>query len=269
MGEGRPFTRARLARGVEPEDVFDSLHVTAAHQVDAFLADLEGSRRIDKAQARRHADNAYLFAEYLANTYPKLPRDANERDGWVFLFDYALTQSSFGAETVRVTPQSVGLFIEWLSRRERVAEVEYLRKVCAMQEYFLARLQRYNEIAKAAGTGATPAIEDAIDAWWAELDARMAPLGLVPDHALAGGEETWGTVMGPVEAAVFDAVCVVLMRRARELAKARADEPSAERELLRLQRAFMEAQNPGLGESPLTAVLEERRQLAARITARE
>jgi hypothetical protein len=254
---------------MQGEDAFDSLHLTAAHQVDAFLSDLEASRRMEKGQARRHGDNAYLFVEFLANTYPKLPRDANERDGWVFLFDYAFTQSSFAGETVRATAQSIGLFVEWLARRERVADLEYLRKACAMQEYFLARFQRYGEIAKAAAAGATPSVEAAIDAWWAELDERMAPRGLVPDHALAGGDETWGTVMGPVEAAVFDAVCVVLMRRARELGKSRADEGAAELELLRLQKAFMEAPNQGLRKSPLAAVREERQQLAARVAARE
>ena len=246
-----------------PEDAFDALHQTAAAQVDAFLADLEATKRMEKAEARRHADNAYLLVEFLANTYPKLPRDCNERDAWVFLFDYAVSKGPFAGDAVRATPRSVLLFFEWLARRERIPELDYLRKACAQEEYFLARLARYNQIAEAARTNGPASVERDIEDWWSELDARMRPRGLLPDRSLSGGKEEWGEAMGPVEAAVFDATCLILSRRARELDRERANDETRERELLKAQRAFITATNKGLGVSPLEAVMAERQQNAA------
>jgi len=248
-----------------PEDAFDALHMTASAQVDAFLADLEATKRMDKAEARRHADNAYLLVEFLANTYPKFPRDCTERDAWVFLFDYGVSKGPFAGNAVRATPRSLLLFFEWLARRERVAELEYIRKACAQEEYFLARLTRYNEIAEAARKHGPASVEGDIEEWWSELDERMRPRGLLPDRSLAGGEEEWGESMGPVEAAVFDATCVILARRARELDRERADDEARDLELLKAQRLFMTARNKGLGVSPLEAVVRERGQLAGQV----
>ena len=104
---------------MQPEDPFE---------VEAFAAALETGGRIDKAEARLHADNAYVFVEFLANTYPKMPADATERDAWVFLFDYAITQGPFAGPATRLTPRSLGLFMEFVARRRRVHEIEPIQR---------------------------------------------------------------------------------------------------------------------------------------------
>jgi hypothetical protein len=241
---------------VEPEDVFDAVHLKAALQVDDFLDTLLAGGRMDQAQAHATADIAYLFVEYLANTYPKLPRDATERDAWVFLFDYAMTQGPYAGAALEGAPRSLGLFVEWLARTERVREVEHLRAACRMEEYFRARLAALHAVG--GGRDDPAAAAAALEGWWAELDERMRERGLAPDGALAGGSEVWSGDMGPVEAAVFDALCMLLAARARELAGRRIEGAQAGPELLRLQREFMEAPNRGLGDTPLNAIRAER-----------
>lgn len=245
---------------MEPEDAFDAVHLRASEQVEAFLEDLEGSGREEGEAARRIADIAFLFVEYLANTYPKLPRDATERDAWVFLFDYVVVQSPFGGPAVEGAPHALALFIDWLARRERVREAAFLRAACGEVEYFRARFSAYRRIAERVARGGPEASgsEDALDAWWAELDDRMRLRGLTPDHALAGGEETWNAHMGPLEAAVFDALCLLLSARARELRSRGLEGEKARPELLRVQREFMIAPNRGLGTTPLAAIVKER-----------
>lgn len=250
---------------MHPEDAFDAVHLAAAGQVAAFAEALDSPGKVPPAEAHRHADNAYLFVEFLANTYPKPPRDATERDAWVFLFDYYLTQGPFAGPAVRLAPRSVGLFVDFLARRERVRELDPLRAACAMEDYYLKRLEWFEAIGrKAQGPRADPReIERDLADWWQDLDSRMRPRGLMPDASLAGGEETWGHEMGPVEAAVFDAVTMVLSRRARELSARGASQDEVERELLAAQRRFMTEPNRGLGRSPLEAVLGERAQLGS------
>jgi hypothetical protein len=251
---------------VQPEDVFDSVHLAAAEQVAAFEAALKGVAKSPPEEVHLHADHAYLFVEFLANTYPKLPRDASERDLWVFLFDYAIAEGPFAGGGMRVLPRSVALFFEFLARGQRVHELPHIRTACAMEAYYLGRLEGYLAIASLERKGgeASERAARALEDWWADLDLKMRARGLAPDAALAGGEETWSLEMGPVEAAVFDALCVVLAKRAREFRSRRAPDEQVERELLALQRRFMEAHNPGLGRAPLEAIREERAALGAR-----
>ena len=245
---------------MQPEDAFDAIHLSAAAEVDRFANALEDARKLPPAEAHAHADNAYLYVEFLANTYPKMPRDATERDAWLFLFDYAITQSPFAGLATRIAPRSVALFVEFLATRGRVAELGPIREACAMEDFYRTRVETYATLAKRAQTsGVDPRdLQAAVDDWWEELDQRMRPRGLVPDASLAGGSEAWSPEMGPLEAAVFDAVCMVLSRRARELAARGADEAAVERALLRAQREFMLAPNKGLGKSPLEAIAGER-----------
>lgn len=248
---------------MQPEDPFDAVHLAAAREVEAFAAALEAGGRIDKAEARLHGDNAYLFVEFLANTYPKMPADATERDAWIFLFDYAVTQGPFAGPVTRLTPRSLGLFMEFVARRRRVHEIEPIRAACTMEALYLQRLESYERIAaRALGGGrAAEALSREVDEWWADLDRAMRQRGLVPDASLAGGEEVWAGEMGPLEAAVFDALCMVLSRRARELGRAGAGPAAIESGLIEAQRAFMTRTNPGLGATPLAAVLKERAEI--------
>lgn len=264
-GLGRDPLKPWRADGgiVEPETVFDAVHERAAGQVDAFLETLLAGRRVDEGEARASADIAYLFIEYLANTYPKLPREATERDAWMFLFDYAITHGPFAGSTLEAAPHALGLFIEWLNRHDRVRELTYLRAACGNEEYFRARLAAYRHIAEVASRGGEEAGLDALDDWWAELDEAMRARGLTPAPSLAGGEEAWSLEMGPVEAAVFDAVCLLLTSRARELANRRIEGDQAAGELERVQTAFMKAVNKGLGVTPFDAIMREREQFHA------
>ncbi len=252
---------------MEPEDAFDAVHLHAADQVASFLAALEEAGKMPAEKARRHADLAYLFVEYLANTYPKRPQDATERDAWVFLFDYVLTQGPFAGPTLRLAPESLGLFVEWLATGARMREIDYLRAACRQVEYYLARLSAFERIAAAAGVPGADreALSDALDAWWAELDHRMREKGLAPTPSLAGGPETWSPAMGPLEAAVFDALCLLLMKTSRELRRRRVtDEAAFEQALAAVQKQFMTSRNQGLSETPLAAVLAERERFGTR-----
>jgi hypothetical protein len=247
------------------------VHQAAAEQVDAFAEALRGNPTLNAADAARHADNAYVLVEFRANTYPKMPRDATERDVWVFLFDYFVTQAPYAGEAAALAPLSVGLFFEFLARRERVREIEFIRAACQMVEYYRARWSRYEEIA-GADTRAPHAAEsahEALDGWYGELDLRMRERGLAPDRSLSGGPETWANHMGPLEAAVFDALCLLLAQRAREMAPRRPGPEELERELLRAQAAFMTTRNEQLRATPLKAVLREREAMVARGLAPE
>ena len=251
---------------MQPEDPFDAVHLAAAREVEAFAQALESGGRMDKGEARLHADNAYLFVEFLANTYPKMPEDATERDLWVFLFDYAITHGPFAGPVTRLTPRSLALFVEFVARLRRVHEIEPIRAACAMEALYLQRLESYERIAARALKGGREdeALARDVDSWWSDLDRAMRQRGLVPDASLAGGEETWASEMGPLEAAVFDALCLVLSRRARELASAGAAPGAIEAELLKAQRNFMTQKNRGLGAAPFDAVLKERAELERR-----
>ncbi len=248
---------------MHPEDPFDAVHLAAAREVEAFAAALEGGGRMDTREARLHADNAYLFVEFLSNTYPKMPADATERDVWAFLFDYAITQGPFAGPATRLTPHSLALFMEFVARRHRVHEIEWVRAACAMEALYLQRLEACERLAAHALKGGREdeALAEEVDGWWADLDRAMRARGLVPDASLAGGPEVWGADMGPLEAAVFDALCMILSRRARELSKSRAGREALEAGLLDAQRAFMTSFNQGLGTTPLAAVLRERAEI--------
>ena len=251
---------------MNPEDRWDAVHQAAAEQVEAFAQALEPNPAINATDRARHADNAYVFVEFLANTYPKMPRDATERDLWLFLFDYFVTQGPFAGAAAALAPHSIALFFEFVARRERVREIDYIRAACQMEEYYRARWRRYEDIARvdASSTSAVEAAREALGAWYDELDDQMRERGLTPDLHLAGGADTWAHQMGPLEAAVFDAVCLLLAQRARDLAAKRASPEAIERELLKAQAAFMTARNDQLRATPLQAVLREREALAAR-----
>jgi hypothetical protein len=251
---------------MDPEDHWDAVHQAAAEQVDAFAQALRGNPALSATDLAWHADNAYVLVEFLANTYPKMPRDATERDVWIFLFDYLVTQAPYAGAAVALGPISVGLFFEFLARRERVREIDHIRAACQMVEYYRARWGRYEEIANAhANTpAAAESAREAMDAWYQELDLRMRERGLAPDRSLAGGAQTWASHMGPLEAAVFDAVCLLLAQRAREMAPRRPGPEELERELLRAQATFMTTRNEQLRATPLQAVLREREALATR-----
>ena len=245
---------------MKPENAWDAAHLEGARQVEEFVQALAERGDAFAEEARRHGDNAYVLVEYLANTFPKLPRQATERDVWLFLFDYSITQGPFSGATARLVPQSVRLFFEFLAARERLPEARYIREACSLEEFYLHRLAACEEIARAAhhAKGDPEQVEKALAAWWMELDHRMWERGLVPDATLAGGDERWAEDMGPLEAAAFDAVCVVLNRRARELRQQGASGQVRDRELLAAQREFMTRRNPAIGTSPLAAVLHER-----------
>jgi hypothetical protein len=221
---------------------------------------------LPEAEARRHADNAYVLVEFLSNTYPRLPEDAHERDLWVFLFDYYISQGPFTGPAVAAAPRSVRLFYDFLARGRPVGEITYIRAACSMEDFFARRAAAWHEIARAAqeGTMAPEAIDGEVVRWQDELTQTMRPRGLVPDVSLAQGEAPWGHDMGPLEAAVFDAVCVVLARLARDLSTRALSLPQLEERLLQAQDAFMRAHNPGLGASPLAAVMQERSRSLAR-----
>ncbi len=267
---GHPFWLGdEVTLPVQPEDPFDTVHLAAAREVEAFASALDAGGRMDKTEAHLHADNAYLFVEFLANTYPKMPEDAAERDLWVFLFDYSITQGPFAGPVTRLTPRSLALFMEFVARRHRVHEIEPIRAACAMEALYLQRLEGAERLAARALAGGREdeALARDVDAWWAELDRAMRERGLTPAASLAGGEEVWAIEMGPLEAAVFDALCLVLSRRARELARSGAGQGAREKGLLEAQRAFMTRINQGLGTTPLAAVLKERAELERRFEA--
>jgi hypothetical protein len=245
---------------MHPSDPWDAVHLEGARQVDEFSKALARAGDAKDPDGLRHADNANVFVEYLANTFPKLPRDATERDAWLFLFDYVIAQGPFVGRTAEIAPRSLWLFMEFVAQRERVAEMPFIRAACSQEELFARRLAAFDAMARhSQGPHAEDALmAAALDAWWGELDALLWERGLIADAALAGGEERWSHEMGPVEMAVFDAVCTVLSRRARELHAAKVTGEGFDRELLALQREFMTRRNPGLGTSPLDAVLRER-----------
>lgn len=248
---------------MDPADAFDAVHVAAAGQVDAFAQALQGHPEIPPKDARLHADNAYVFVEYLANTFPKMPREADERDLWVFLFDYYILQGPFAGRATRLLPLSLRLFFEFLARRERVREIEYIREACTREEFYLARLEGYEGLARDAEEGAASPeqLEDRLIDWWEELDRELRTRGLAPDISLAGGEQTWAERMGPMEAGVFDALCRGLAARARVL-RARGAAPDAiEKDLLEGQRHFMTSVHPALKTTPLEAIRREREAL--------
>jgi hypothetical protein len=157
--------------------------------------------------------------------------------------------------TLEGAPKALGLFVEWLARHDRVREIDYLRATCAEGAYFAERLAAFRRLVKSASPG------EALEDWWGELDERMRARGLAPDAALAGGTEGWSVEMGPLEAAVFDAVCLLLAARARDLSARRVKGDALRGELLRAQAQFMTAQNRGLGDTPLHAIAKERQQL--------
>jgi hypothetical protein len=245
---------------VKPEDAWDAAHLQGARQVDEFAKTVAREPGVAPEEAPRHADNAYVLFEYLANTYPKLPRDATERDVWLFLFDYYITQGPFSGKTAALLLRSIRLFFESIARRERVPEMEYIRHACGLEEFYAQRLATYEEVARASREPKVDAaqVESALADWWRELDMHMWERGLVPDAFLAGEEDRWSEEMGPMEAAAFDAVCSVLTRRARALRGERVARDVRDRELLAAQREFMRRRNPGLGMSPLEAILRER-----------
>lgn len=245
---------------MRPRNPLDAAHLEGAGQVERFLKAQERAGDIPPGQARLHADNAFVLVEFLANTYPKVPSQANERDLWVFLFDYYISQGPFEGPAVPLAPRSIGLFFEFVARERKVPEIAYIRSACAMEEFYRHRVQGWAAIAQAAddGRSSPEELDDRVAAWQAELGDAMRPRGLVPDTALAGGEGAWGQDMGPMEAAVFDALCVVLARQARDLTRHGVMGDEAESRLLRVQDTFMRAHNPGLGTSPLEAVLRER-----------
>lgn len=248
---------------MHPEDPFDAVHLAAAREVEAFAKALEAGGRIERGKARLHTDNAFLFVEFLANTYPKMPREATERDAWLFLFDYAITQGPFAGPALRLTPASLGLFMEFVAHRQRVHEIEWIRAACSMEALYLQRLETLERLAARTPERGRPGQEAAreVDAWWDELDLAMRRRGLSPDPSLAGGEEVWGAEMGPLEAAVFDAVCLVLSKRARQVSTSGASPAQLEGELLKAQRTFMTEPNRALGATPLEAVRKERSQI--------
>ena len=243
---------------MQGEDLFDAVHVRGAAQAEQFLDALLAGGRMSDDEARRAGDIAYLFVEYLSNTYPRLPREATERDAWVFLFDYCVTQGPFEGPALERAPKALGLFVEWLARHDRVRELEYLRAACGEEAYFEERLGGFRRIVKSQ----SPAEE--LEGWWATLDERMRGRGLAPDAALAGGTEGWSLEMGPLEAAVFDAVCLLLAARARDLGARRIKGDALRNDLVRAQTQFMTAQNRGLGDTPLHAIAKERNQLGNR-----
>ncbi|HEX9708746.1 MAG TPA: hypothetical protein VGB42_02050 [Candidatus Thermoplasmatota archaeon] len=245
---------------MRPEDPFDAAHMAGAAAADRFLEAMLGAGELPPEEARRHADNAYVLVEFLANTYPKVPEEAHERDVWVFLFDYYISQGPFEGPAVAVAPRSVRLFFEFLARDRRLDEIPYIRQACEQPAFYAARVDDWARVARAAADPSVGAeeVDGRVAAWQEELAGRMRPRGLVPDAALARGEGGWGLDMGPLEAAVFDAVCVVLARAAREFSRRRAGGAEVEARLLAVQDQFMRARNPGLGVAPLEAVLRER-----------
>jgi hypothetical protein len=243
---------------VQGEDPFDTVHVRGAAQAEQFLEALLAGGRMPEAEALKAGDIAYLFVEYLANTYPKLPREATERDAWVFLFDYCITQGPFEGPALEGAPHALGLFVEWLARHARVREVEYLRAACREEAYFAERLGAFRTLVKSD----SPA--EGLEDWWAKLDDRMRARGLAPGASLAGGAEEWSPEMGPLETAVFDAVCLLLAARARELSARRIKGDALRKELERAQAQFMNAHNRGLADTPLSAIVKERQQLGSR-----
>lgn len=255
--QGPLFNRSSALRGtVLAEDRWDAVHQAAGEQVEAFLDALLESPGAEEKIVRRHADNAYVLVEFLANTYPKMPREATERDIWLFLFDYYLTAGPFTGAVADIVPVSIRLFFEFIARRERVRELVYIRSACAMEDYFAKRRREYEHLAK-QGAGA-----DAVHEWYADLDAKMRERGLTPAPSLAGGSEKWGMHMGPLEAAVFDACCLLLSTRARDLAPRRPSPEALERALIEAQRAFMITPNAQLKASPLQAIVRERKAMA-------
>jgi hypothetical protein len=249
-----PFPDA--APAVHAEDRWDAVHQAAGEQVEAFLDAMLETAGADEKILRRHADNAYVFVEFLANTYPKMPREATERDVWLFLFDYYLTAGPFAGAVAELAPVSTRLFFDFLARRERVRELDYIRAACAMEDYFAARKREYEHLAKRGATGGE------VQEWYADLDAKMRERGLTPDASLAGGEEQWGVHMGPLEAAVFDALCLLLSTRAREMAPRRPSPEALETALLEAQRKFMMTRNEQLKATPLQAIVRERKAMA-------
>lgn len=247
---------------MRPEDPFDAAHLQGSAAVEEFLDAMIQAGALPAAEARRHADNAFVLVEFLANTYPRLPQDAHERDVWVFLFDYYISQGPFVGPAVEQAPLSLRLFFDFLARDRPVPEVAYIRAACSQQEFFERRVASWARIARSAQESRTGA--EAVDAevarWQDELTDAMRPRGLVPGASLARGEAGWGHDMGPLEAAVFDALCVVLSRVARDLSRRGAAPAEVEGRLLAAQDAFMRAHNPGLGATPLSAVMRERQQ---------
>ncbi len=239
---------------------FDAAHLQGAADAARFQEALLSAGRMPEGEARRHGDNAYVFVEYLANSYPKVPAQASERDVWLFLFDYYISQGPFRGHSVEIAPLSTRLFIDFLARSRHMPEAEFIRRACERADLFKERLAEWDAIAREAGEGTSPAeaVDERVAAWQDHLTEEMWPLGLVPDAALARGEGPWEAEMGPLEAAVLEAVCVVLSRRARELSAGGVSGARFDEELVDAQDRFMRTRNPGLGASPLEAVLAER-----------
>lgn len=247
---------------MRPRNAFDAAHLEGAGQVERFLKAALRSGDVPLGEAMLHADNAFVFVEFLANTYPKFPHQATERDAWVFLFDYYISQGPFQGPAVPMAPRSLLMFFDFVAREQRVPEITYIRKACSMEDYYRHRVEVWSAIAQAADAGSQrpEEIDERVAMWQEELSTAMRPHGLVPDAAMASGAEPWGQDMGPVEAAVFDAVCVVLARQARDLERRGITGDRAESRLLKVQDSFMRAHNAGLGLAPLEAILRERSQ---------
>ena len=245
---------------MQPEDPFDAAHMAGARAVDAFLQALLRNPALPPDKARRHADNAYVLVEFLANTYGKVPEQAHERDVWMFLFDYYIAQGPFAGGAVAEAPLSTLLLFEFLAKQRPIAELPWIRKACEKRELYQDRRTRWDEIARAAQDPKADhdATEEAVEEWFEELASEMRPRGLVPNGSLVreGGE--WLHQMGPIEAAVYDALSVVLARKARESSQRGVDGPALEERLVEEQEEFMRVRNRSLGATPLEAIARER-----------
>jgi hypothetical protein len=246
---------------MEARNPFDAAHQEGAAHAAHFVESLLRAGSLPPAEARLHGDNAFVWVEFLANTYPKVPAEANERDAWVFLFDYYVSQGPFSGPAVPLAPRSLEMFYDFLAAHTRVGEADFIRAACRQTEFYRHRVAGWAAIVQSADAPSSdPAeVDRAVFEWQDELARRMRPRGLVPDAEMARGEAPWHADMGPVEAAVFDAVCVVLSHRARALARSGVGADALERALVEEQDRFMRAPNRRLGMSPLAAVAAERK----------
>lgn len=248
---------------MQPEDAFDAAHMAGASMVEAFLQALLRNPALAPAQARRHADNANVLVEFLANTYGKVPEQAHERDVWVFLFDYYIAQGPFAGAAVPEAPLSTLLLFEFIAKQRPVPELPWIRKACEKRAFYQDRRRQWDEIARSAMDPRADheATDGAVEEWFEELTSEMRSRGLVPDGSLVKEGGQWLHHMGPIEAAIYDALCVVLARRARELGSKGVEGQSLEEKLVDEQEEFMRTRNRSLRVTPLEAIAREREKM--------
>lgn len=211
---------------------------------------LTGPKRLGATAARRQAEDARLFVEFLTG-YQGIPiRAVSEYDLRVFLYDWYPRKVEGTLKVARALHRAVARFFGFLAEREGIV-CEWAQEVLGEREWFELRFEEFP-----GGVW----WDDDVQAWqqevWDDLDARL----MIPHPDLGDGEQ-WGATMGMTEHVVHHAIQRRWLIWRDEVIRSGTTAPEAVRAaLIPRQHAWVRTPLPELnGQAPLDAIREERR----------